>query len=74
MDQTGSAMVPALMMFNCNLTMSAWLHETRVKDHKSVYGFLIANDISGLSETMKCEKFSTVYCLFSVTANVLKFC
>jgi hypothetical protein len=50
------------------------LAEMRVQDRKSVYVLLITSDTPGLSEVVRCERFSSLDRLFSVTAIVVKLC
>ena len=50
------------------------LAEMKAKDLKLVHGLLATADTIGLSQIVKCEDFSSLDRLLSVTALVLKFC
>lgn len=50
------------------------LSELKNMGHNPVHGLLSAEVSTGLSKLIRCEDFSSLSCLLSVTTLVIKFC
>ncbi len=50
------------------------LTEVKIQDARSLHGLLATEETRGIAQIMKCEDFSLLSRLSSVTARVLKFC